>query len=179
MPNESNKSFEIVPHSRCIFLSRIIFCIAVTCLFSDGLSFPKSRSKQLLVNNYLQVKGIEAGNVFAIGDCSFIEPNPLPCTAQVAEREGRYLAKALALHAEGKKDQIQPFNWNSSGMLAYIGDYDALADLPFKGGKLTGFKTWFLWRSAYLTRLGSWRLRMQVPFDWTRTFLFGRDTSKF
>lgn len=143
------------------------------------MSYPKSKSKQLLVNGHLQVKGISAGNVFAIGDCSYIETNPLPCTAQVAEREGRYLAKALESYADGDDSSVKPFTWNSLGMLAYIGQYDALADLPFKGGKLTGFKTWFLWRSAYLTRLGSWRLRMQVPFDWTRTFLFGRDTSKF
>ncbi len=117
--------------------------------------------------------------MFAIGDCSYIEQAPLPCTAQVAEREGRYLAKALVSYADGKDDAVEPFSWTKLGMLAYIGEYDALADLPFKGGKLTGFKTWFLWRSAYLTRLGSWRLRMQVPFDWTRTFLFGRDISKF
>lgn len=143
------------------------------------MPYPKSKAKQLLVNKYLQVLGIPKGNVFAIGDCSYIYTNPLPCTAQVAEREGRYLAKELELHAEGKSAEVKPFNWNSLGMLAYIGEYDALADLPFKAGKLTGFKTWFFWRSAYLTRLGNWRLRMQVPFDWTRTFLFGRDTSKF
>jgi len=36
------------------------------------------------------VKGYE--DVYAIGDCSFIEENPLPCTAQVAERQGiRYI----------------------------------------------------------------------------------------
>ena len=131
------------------------------------------------MNNYLKVPAISQGNVFAIGDCSFIEPVSLPCTAQVAEREGRYLAKSLSLYADGNDDAVKPFTWTKLGMLAYIGDYNALADLPFKGGKLTGFTSWLLWRSAYLTRLGSWRLRMQVPFDWTRTFLFGRDTTKF
>ena len=131
------------------------------------------------MNNFLQVQGIQKGNVFAIGDCSYIESDPLPSTAQVAEREGRYLAKALELYAENRASEVKPFSWKSLGMLAYIGEYNALADLPFKGGKLTGFKTWFLWRSAYLTRLGNWRLRMQVPFDWSRTFIFGRDISRF
>ncbi len=133
----------------------------------------------MIVNTQLQIEEVPQRNVFAIGDCSYIQPNPLPCTAQVAEREGRYLSKALSLYADGKYNEIEPFTWNNLGMLAYIGEYNALADFPFKGGKLTGIKTWFLWRSAYLTRLGSWRLRMQVPFDWTRTFLFGRDISKF
>lgn len=44
---------------------------------------------------------------------------------------------------------------------------------------MTGVSSWFLWRSAYLTKLGSWRLRMQVPIDWTKTILFGRDISRF
>jgi len=44
---------------------------------------------------------------------------------------------------------------------------------------IVGFPSWFLWRSAYLTQLGSWRLRMQVPIDWTKTILFGRDVSRF
>jgi len=42
-----------------------------------------------------------------------------------------------------------------------------------------GITSWFLWRSAYLTRLGSWRLRLQVPLDWLKTLMFGRDTSRF
>jgi NADH:ubiquinone reductase (non-electrogenic) len=44
---------------------------------------------------------------------------------------------------------------------------------------IAGFHSWVLWRSAYLTRLGSWRLRMQVPMDWSKTLLFGRDISLF
>ena len=42
-----------------------------------------------------------------------------------------------------------------------------------------GLAAWWLWFSAYLTRLGAWRLRLQVPFDWFRASLFGRDISRF
>jgi NADH:ubiquinone reductase (non-electrogenic) len=34
-----------------------------------------------------------------------------------------------------------------------------------------GFLSWVAWRSAYLTRLGTIRARMQVAFDWTITLL--------
>ena len=129
------------------------------------------------MDSHLRVKGIADGNVFALGDCSNIENNPHPCTAQVAERQGRYLAKALSLYAQGRDHEVKPFSWSNLGMLAYVGDYQGLADFPT--AKLQGFKSWLLWRSAYLTKLGSWRLRFQVPFDWMRTFLFGRDTSQF
>lgn len=31
--------------------------------------------------------------MYAAGDCAEIEANPLPATAQVAQQEGKYLAK--------------------------------------------------------------------------------------
>ena len=69
-------------------------------------------------------------------------------------------------------------DFESFGMLAYIGGYKALSN--FTGGaRLKGWISWFVWRSAYLSQQGSWRLRMQVPMDWTKTFLFGRDLSRF
>jgi NADH dehydrogenase FAD-containing subunit len=39
-------------------------------------------------------------------------------------------------------------------MLAYIGGYRAISDLP--GHKWRGFMSWVFWRSAYLTTLVSW-----------------------
>lgn len=47
------------------------------------------------------------------------------CT-QVAERQGRYLAKCLASDMEERK----AFEFHSAGMLAYIGAYEGLTDLP-------------------------------------------------
>ena len=143
---------------------------------TENIDLPKSQQKQLLVDRFLKVKGLPDGNVYALGDCAYIEENPLACTAQVAERQGRYLAKHFAQELKQDPD-IKPFSWRSSGMLAYVGDYQALAE--FETSKFRGFMTWILWRSAYLTMLGSFRLRLQVPFDWMRAFIFGRDTSKF
>jgi NADH:ubiquinone reductase (non-electrogenic) len=36
---------------------------------------------------------------------------------------------------------------------------------------IAGFISWVAWRSAYLTRLGTMRARIQVAFDWTITLL--------
>lgn len=146
-------------------------------LFQASVDLPKNGNNQLLVDEFLRVKGIDDGSIFAIGDCSFIEAHPYPCTAQVAEREGSYVARSLGLLAEGKTSELQPFSWKNIGMLAYLGDYQGLADFPTS--KLQGFKSWILWRSVYFTKLGSWRLRFQVPFDWMRTFIWGRDISQF
>lgn len=109
--------------------------------------------------------------IYAIGDCADIKDYPLPCTAQVAEKQGRHLANGL------NSGSFKPFRFESMGMLAYIGEYQGLSDMPEV--KMQGIPSWFLWRSAYLTKLGSWRLRMQVPMDWSKTLMFGRDTSLF
>ena len=145
--------------------------------FQASVNLPKNNNKQLLVDEYLKVKGIEDGSVFAIGDCSHIEENPYPCTAQVAEREGRYVAMCLGLDAQGRGSGVKAFSLQNLGMLAYLGGYQGLADFPTS--KLQGFKSWILWRSVYFTKLGTWRSRFQVPFDWIRTFIWGRDVSQF
>lgn len=158
-----------------------------------------------------------AGRVFALGDCAHILGAPLPATAQVAERQGKYLALMLPALARAGMLQstpsstapgdstpaprvddslvdeaqaraveslptldglnVAPFSFASKGMLAYIGDYHALAIIGQT--RIKGVASWVLWRSAYLTRLGSWRARLQVPFDWLKAMLLGRDISRF
>ena len=69
---------------------------------------------QILVNRHMQLVDdpVPEGSVFSIGDCSFIQDLPLPSTAQVAEREGRYLAKLLT-HSDIR--QAAPFAFSSMG----------------------------------------------------------------
>lgn len=47
-----------------------------------------------------------------------------------------------------------------------------------KGLSLAGFLSWFVWRSAYLTRVISWRNRFYVAINWATTLVFGRDISR-
>jgi NADH:ubiquinone reductase (non-electrogenic) len=73
------------------------------------------------------------------------------------------------------------------GMMAYLGSYEGLFQAknvqigsrnePI--AKFSGWKAWLLWRSAYFTKLGSWRLRLQVPIDWLKAMVVGRDVSRF
>lgn len=139
--------------------------------FVKSLGVDKNRNGQILTDKNLHVIGDPTNNVYALGDCADIRDNPLPCIAQVAERQGEYLANLFCGKAE------KEFTFQSKGMLAYIGRYQGVSDIPKI--KMQGISSWFLWRSAYLTKLGSWRLRMQVPMDWTKTILFGRDISRF
>ncbi|MFZ4619250.1 MAG: FAD-dependent oxidoreductase [Bacteroidota bacterium] len=141
--------------------------------FVRSLPFEKDRGSRLLTDEYFRVKGFK--HIFSLGDCATIEGNLLPATSQVAQQEGYYLAKYL--NAVAKDRPVSPFIYHHRGMLAYIGSNRALADLPQVKGR--GFSTWIFWRSAYLTKLVSWKNKILVVFDWMKAFIFGRDSSRF
>jgi NADH:ubiquinone reductase (non-electrogenic) len=134
---------------------------------------PRDKKNKILTDPFFKVLGQD--KIFSIGDCTEIQNNPLPATAQVAQQQGNYLGKFFNQLAKNK--QPEPFDYKSMGMLAYIGSHKALADTPqFKG---TGFKSWLFWRSVYITKLVSLKNKILVLFDWFKNFLFGRDVSKF
>eukprot|EP00049_Salpingoeca_infusionum_P017772 m.354279 g.354279 ORF g.354279 m.354279 type:complete len:464 (-) comp16970_c0_seq1:1879-3270(-) len=145
-----------------------------------------TRHGHLLVDDNLRIQA--ADNAFAIGDCAEIEGQPLPAIAQVAEQQAQYLARRFN-EGMGATQDNDPFKFASKGALAYLGRYGAVAKIQLGDDKpknvwdptvrVAGIYAWFVWRTVYLTKLGYWRNRLQVPMDWMKTFIFGRDGSKF
>ncbi|CAN1282272.1 Internal alternative NAD(P)H-ubiquinone oxidoreductase A1, mitochondrial, partial [Linum perenne] len=192
--------------------------------FISGEIYGPSKISRIGIDEWLRVPNMP--DVFAIGDCSgFVESTGkqvLPALAQVAERQGKYLAaqlnrigKAGGGRANGGADMDvgDPFVYKHMGSMATIGRHKALVDLrqtkvmtllsslcflisfqssllifrhsflPFclqkgKGISMAGFVSWFIWRSAYLTRVVSWRNRFYVAVNWLTTMVFGRDISR-
>ncbi|XP_016165377.1 internal alternative NAD(P)H-ubiquinone oxidoreductase A1, mitochondrial-like [Arachis ipaensis] len=110
---------------------------------------------------------------------------------QVAEREGKFLVELfnkMGKQNGGKAFSAKsiplgdPFVYTHLGSMASVGGYKALVDLrqskSSKGVSLAGFVSWLIWRSAYLTRVLSWRNRFYVAVNWATTLVFGRDNSK-
>ncbi|XP_004490609.1 internal alternative NAD(P)H-ubiquinone oxidoreductase A2, mitochondrial-like isoform X1 [Cicer arietinum] len=158
-----------------------------------AMDLPKSPGGRIGIDEWLRVPSVQ--DIFSIGDCSgFVESTgkpTLPALAQVAERQGKYLAgllnkigKANGGHANSMKDIDlgDQFVYKHLGSMATVGSYKALVDLrqnkEAKGLSLAGFISWFVWRSAYLTRVISWRNRFYVAINWATTFVFGRDISR-
>lgn len=132
--------------------------------------------------------------IFAIGDCARIQDNPLVPIAQVAEQQGTYVAGLLDNAASLTVSDLRqaannPFEFASKGMLAYVGSARGVATVTTGRRKqeqkststfrTSGFVAWMFWRFAYFSKLGSLRNKLQVPLDWTKTALFGRDVSSF
>ncbi len=72
-------------------------------------------------------------SIYALGDCAQTLGHAHPCTAQVAERQGRYLATSLGHTPSGKGGgaggELPPeFEFKGWGMLAYVGGYRAIHD---------------------------------------------------
>jgi NADH:ubiquinone reductase (non-electrogenic) len=162
------KNGEIVPFGLLVWSTGI----GPTSLVRS-LPFAKSKTLRIVIDEWFRVKGIDG--LYALGDCAAFETIEFPATSQVAQQEGKYLAKILEASLAGRT--IAPFQYHHYGMLAYIGSNRALADLAAVKGR--GLPTWIFWRSAYLTRLVSIKNKILVVFDWAKTFVFGRDISRF
>ncbi|KHN00116.1 internal alternative NAD(P)H-ubiquinone oxidoreductase A2, mitochondrial-like [Glycine soja] len=161
--------------------------------FVKTLDLPKSQGGRIGVDDWLRVPSVE--DVFALGDCAgFLEHTGrpvLPALAQVAERQGKFLVELFdeignqnggkAYSAKGMP-LGEPFVYKHLGSMASVGGYKALVDLrqskDSKGLSLAGFVSWMIWRSAYLTRVLSWRNRFYVAVNWATTLVFGRDNSR-
>lgn len=162
----------------------------------------------LLTDKYLLCQDknnetVKKSSVFAIGDCARMEHEALVPIAQVAEQQGIYVAGVLDradVANQGISNVVlrqaatERFSFASKGMLAYVGAARGVAAIA--GGKQrekqvggakgetdmvkwSGFMAWLVWRYAYFSKLGSFRNKLQVPLDWTKTAIFGRDVSSF
>lgn len=129
------------------------------------------RRRGIVVDDCLRVKGTQ--DVWALGDASATTWAP---TAQVASKQGKYLA-SLFNSQRASLTEAEPFTYEHAGTLAYIGNDEAIADLP-GGWRVGGALTYYFWRSAYLSNLFSLRNKVLVMFDWTKKSVFGRDISR-
>ncbi|CAM6012519.1 unnamed protein product [Sphagnum balticum] len=117
----------------------------------------------------------------------------MPATAQVAAQQGEYLANCFNNMASEVHDNIPPegpirirgkgrhrfqrFQYRHFGQFAPLGGEKAAYELPGDWVSI-GRSTQWLWYSVYASKQVSWRTRTLVMFDWTKKFLFGRDSSK-
>lgn len=114
----------------------------------------------------------------------------LPATAQVAAQQGAYLANCfnridhIEEHPEGPRrftgsghHNFRPFRYKHFGQFAPLGGEQAAAELPGDWVSI-GHSTQWLWYSVYASKQVSWRTRYLVVSDWTRRFIFGRDSSR-
>lgn len=116
---------------------------------------PRNRAGRIVVERTLQVPG--KSEVFAVGDASVIEDNPVPQLAQPAIQTGRHAARQI-LRLE--RDQpTTPFRYFDKGIMATIGERAAVVEMPF-GLKITGLLAWLTWLGIHILYLLGVRNRL-------------------
>ncbi|CAL9048767.1 unnamed protein product [Musa banksii] len=115
----------------------------------------------------------------------------LPATAQVvAAQQGNYLARCFNRMKDSEekpegpqritkmgRHRFLPFRYKHFGQFAPLGGEQTAAQLPGDWISI-GHSTQWLWYSIYASKQVSWRTRALVISDWTRRFIFGRDSSR-
>jgi NADH dehydrogenase FAD-containing subunit len=95
-----------------------------------------------------------------------------------------YLAKIF--NGKQKEDE-KPFRFFSLGSMASLGDLKGVYDgssvgepgKEIKQPQFTGFMALLLWRFAYWGRQTSISNKILIPMHWFKSFVFGRDISRF
>jgi NADH:ubiquinone reductase (H+-translocating) len=140
-------------------------------------SLPLKKEKgRIVVNGCMQSE--ESPGVWALGDSAAIpdpynDGKPYPATAQHAIRQGTHLAKNIEAAVLGGGRTQKPFKYKMMGQLAAIGQRRGAANIF--GWNFSGFFAWFLWRSAYLSKLPRLEKKLRVAFGWTIDLFFSRD----
>ncbi|KAJ3370382.1 hypothetical protein GGF31_004213 [Allomyces arbusculus] len=168
---------EEVPYGLLVWATGITQTPLVRSL-ADRVQPDYRGTHRLCTDEYLRVKG-KGGqpmrDVFALGDCAFIDGNELPPTAQVANQQAIHLSKQLNKFDESA---VVPFSFRNRGSMAYIGGWKAIVDLPTDMHKPSGYSAWVLWRSAYLNLSVSWRNKCLIAMYWALAAVMGRDVSR-
>lgn len=200
---------EILPYGLCVWAAgtapRDITKSLIAAIPEQSASTAGQRGR-LSVDRWLRVQGTN-GSILALGDAVEVEGLPLPATGQVAAQHGAFLGRLLnreydlstsnptfdleKVNAFGKVANVlrlrgrleaQAFSFLNLGLLAYVGQANALAQVQtgnLKFGEYSARAGNLLWRSVYLVKQVSTRNRVLVLNDWLRTRVFGRDISRF
>ena len=169
----------------------------------DSGDVPRGGRGRLLIDGWMRVRGAEG--MFALGDCAVMDES-LPPTAQVASQQASFLGRLLSgdydvegdiprvtgervrasdkvfpRHVGAEEDSVaKPFQYLDLGILAFVGNNKAIAQLKADDLKVKGKGSigWLLWRGIYFSKQVSWRNRLLIALDWLRTAMLGRDISR-
>ena len=143
-----------------------------------NLGLPLTERGRIESDAFMQVPGFD--NVWAIGDCAAVpdparKGEPCPPTAQHAIRQGRVVARnvAVALRGSGRRRR---FRYKTKGVFVDMGRREAVA----LTGSITwsGTPAWILARSYHLAAMPGVGRRARLLVDWNIGLLFGRDTAE-
>lgn len=132
------------------------------------------RGNRIKVDRYNKVEGL--GNVYAIGDVSYMEtpkyPKGHPQLANVAINQGKNLAKNLKRMLHNEK--LTEYEYKDPGSMATVGKRKAVVDLP--SFSFQGFFAWLTWMFLHLMLILSVKNKLIIFINWAISY-FTNDTT--
>ena len=177
------EGYVVDQHQKKIEAGTIFWAVGFT---SNTVSLDGNKSPVYYVNNFLQVKSDKRSgklykNIFALGDCAFVDKGDgqrVPMLAQVAVQQAAVVSRnVLAVLGYGS---LKTYRFRLQGFLLSVGDYFAVAGINLFGKTIyfSGFFAWMFWRTMYLLKLIGFGNKVRVAVDWTLNFFYPRDTSE-
>ncbi len=137
---------------------------------------------RLAVDEFFRLRGSD--RVFAVGDVAgYVDtkhtvdpekPATIPMLAQAAVNESKTVARNILASIKG--DTLKIFRYRSKGGMVSVGQWFAIGEIFSM--HIAGRFTWWLWRTAYLFKFGSWSKRTKIVFEWTMELFYPRDITK-
>jgi NADH dehydrogenase len=138
----------------------------------NKFGLPADRRGYIVCDRDLRVTGHK--NVWAIGDCAVnLDANnkPYPATAQLAVKQGKHVAKNIALVLRGKT--VEPCDIKQLGAIASIGRGTGVGKVM--GMKFSGYLASVLYHVVYLMKMPGFGRKLRVALDWILDVFFSRD----
>jgi len=138
----------------------------------DGIVLDRGK---IVTNADMSAKGV--ADVWAIGDCALVknhyDSKLCPPTAQVANQQGKQLAKNMIANIKGQPTTA--FHYKSMGALASLGRNKAVAEIF--GIKLSGLIAFMLWRGVYLLKTPTLSRKVRLFLEWNWAMIFPPDVA--
>jgi NADH:ubiquinone reductase (H+-translocating) len=131
-----------------------------------GWGLPQGRGGRILVGPDLRVQGQD--RIFALGDISLIDGQPLPQLASPALQMGRHAARQVGKLATGQP--TDPFSYHDKGIMATIGRRSAVVQLAGRL-RIRGTLAWLAWLALHLVTLLGNRNRISALLNLSWRYL--------
>jgi NADH dehydrogenase len=163
-----------------IMASTVIWSAGVRALVPKFADIqPTLTGGRLAVDSYFRLLGSD--RIFAMGDAAaYVDtdagPNakPIPQLAQAAQAEAATVAANLLAAIRGTPMSV--FHYRSKGAMVSVGQWFAIGEIYSMN--IAGWFTWWLWRTVYLFKFGSWKKRVRIGLEWFIDIFFPRDITK-
>jgi NADH dehydrogenase len=140
-------------------------------VLTEATGVELDRVGRVMVEPDLTIKGYP--NIMVIGDLAHFAHQtgqPLPGVAPVAMQQGKYAARLIKQHLNGK--DVPAFHYFDKGSLAVIGRNAAVAQM----GRLhfSGFVAWLAWVFVHIWYLIEFDNKLLVMFQWAYNYFTRR-----